>query len=160
MNAKTDSRQVGPYEVMLLAGGAIVAILEGGLWLWTGLTGAVFGSGSPHLTLGALWKATSGVADHLSDPRQGFARPVRAGPPGPAAFDATLFCWPHSPGDRRLDQTRPPRRHHHRPPPTGRGARRRPVRTLGPAQPHLDTPGGRPHLERCPGDGAADGVGG
>jgi type IV secretory pathway TraG/TraD family ATPase VirD4 len=91
VNAKTDTRQVGPFEVMLLAGGAIVATLEGGLWLWTGLTGALFGSGWPHLTLGALWHATSGVANHLSDPRQGFAQPVRAGLPGPAAFYAILF---------------------------------------------------------------------
>jgi type IV secretion system protein VirD4 len=89
--AKTDSKQIGPFEVLLLAGGAILAILEGGLWLWTGLAGALFGSGWPHLTLGTLWHATSGVARHLSDPRQGFPHPVRAGLPGPAAFYATLF---------------------------------------------------------------------
>ena len=91
MNTRTDSRQIGPFEVLLLAGGAILAIAEGGLWLWTGLAGVLFGSGWPHLTLGALWHATSGVARHLSDPRQGFAQPVRAGLPGPGAFYATLF---------------------------------------------------------------------
>ena len=89
--AKTDSRQIGPFEVLLLAGGALLAILEGGLWLWTGAAGALFGSGWPHLTLGTLWHATAGVASHLSDPRQGFPRPVRAGLPGPAAFYATLL---------------------------------------------------------------------
>ena len=89
--AKTDSRQVGPFEVFLLAGGALLAILEGGLWLWTGAAGALFGSGWPHLTLATLWHATAGVARHLSDPRQGFPRPVRAGLPGPAAFYATLL---------------------------------------------------------------------
>jgi type IV secretion system protein VirD4 len=89
--AKADSRQIGPFEVLLLAGGAVLAILEGGLWLWSGVAGALFGSGWPHLTLGTLWHATSGVARHLSDPRQGFARPVRAGLPGPAAFDVTLL---------------------------------------------------------------------
>jgi type IV secretion system protein VirD4 len=89
--AKTDSRQIGPFEVLLLAGGALLAILEGGLWLWTGLAGTIFGSGWPHLTLGTLWHATSGVARHLSDPRQAFAQPVRAGLPGPAGFYATLL---------------------------------------------------------------------
>ena len=89
--AKTDSRQIGPFEVLLLAAAALLAILEGGLWLWTGAAGALFGSGWPHLTLGTLWHATSGVARHLSDPRQGFPRPVRAGLPGPAAFYATLL---------------------------------------------------------------------
>jgi type IV secretion system protein VirD4 len=82
---------VGPFEVVLLAAGALLALLEGGLWLWTGLTGALFGSGWPHLTLGILWHAASGVARHLSDPRQGFPRSVRAGLPGPAAFYATLL---------------------------------------------------------------------
>ena len=89
--AKTDSRQIGPFEVPLLTGGAILAVLEGGLWLWTGVAGTLFGSGWPHLTLATLWHATSGVARHLSDPRQGFAGPVRAGVPGPAAFYATLL---------------------------------------------------------------------
>ena len=89
--AKPDSRQIGPFEVLLLAGGAVLAILEGGLWLWTGVAGGLFGSGWPHLTLAVLWHATAGVARHLSDPRQGFARPVRAGLPGPAAFYATLL---------------------------------------------------------------------
>ena len=89
--AKADSRQIGLFEVFLLAGGGLLALLDGGLWLWTGVTGVLFGSGWPHLTLGVLWHATSGVARHLSDPRQGFLGSVRAGLPGPAAFYATLL---------------------------------------------------------------------
>ncbi|MBV9198044.1 MAG: type IV secretory system conjugative DNA transfer family protein [Solirubrobacterales bacterium] len=86
-----ERTRIGPFEVLLLAGVAILAVLEGGLWMWTGTAGALFGSGWPHLTLAALWHATAGVARHLSDPRRGFSQPVRAGLPGPAAFYATLL---------------------------------------------------------------------
>ena len=63
------------------------------------------------------------------------------------------------PRDRRLDQTRPPRRHHHHPTTARRRARLRPLRALGPDQPHLDAARQRAHLERRSGDRAADGLG-
>jgi len=55
------------------------------------VAGTVFGSGWPHLTLSVLWHATSGVARHLSDPRQGFPRGVRAGLPGASGFYVILL---------------------------------------------------------------------
>jgi type IV secretion system protein VirD4 len=85
-----STTHIGPFEVLLLGAGAVFALLEGGLWLWTGTAAALFGSGWPHLTLGVLWRAISGVAGHLSDPRRGFPPPVRAGLPGPVGFYIAL----------------------------------------------------------------------
>ena len=85
-----STTQIGPFEVLLLGAGAIFAALEGGLWLWAGAAGVLFGSGWPHLTLGVLWHAISGVAAHLSDPRRGFPPAVRSGLPGPDGFYIAL----------------------------------------------------------------------
>jgi type IV secretory pathway TraG/TraD family ATPase VirD4 len=84
------SAGLGPLEVLVLGCAAVVLAVEGGLWLWAGTAGALFGSGWPHLSLGALWHAITGVGGHLSDPRRGFPAGVRSGLPGPAGFYAAL----------------------------------------------------------------------
>ena len=87
---KRSSAGLGPLEVMVLVCAAAVLALEGGLWLWAGTAGTLFGSGWPHLSLGGLWHAITGVGGHLSDPRMGFPASVRPGLPGPAGFYAAL----------------------------------------------------------------------
>jgi type IV secretion system protein VirD4 len=88
--ARQRDAQLGPLELLVLGAAATVLGVEGGLWLWAGTAGALFGSGWPHLNLDALWHALGGVARHLSDPRQGFPAHVRSGLPGPTGFYGAL----------------------------------------------------------------------
>ncbi|MGA2925046.1 MAG: type IV secretory system conjugative DNA transfer family protein [Solirubrobacteraceae bacterium] len=92
MNSRArESSQLGVLELLVLGAAAAVLVLEGGLWLWAGTAGALFGSGWPHLNLDALWHALGGVARHLSDPRQGFPARVRPGLPDATGFYTALM---------------------------------------------------------------------
>ena len=91
MNRGERSNQLGLIELLFLGAAALIAALEGGLWLWTGAAGALFGSGWPQLSLDVLWHAIAGVAGHLTDPRQAFPARLRSGLPGPTGFYTTLL---------------------------------------------------------------------
>jgi type IV secretion system protein VirD4 len=88
--ARQRDGQLGPLEILVLGAAAGVLLVQGGLWLWTGTAGALFGSGWPHLTLDTLWHAIAGVARHLSNPRQGFPARTRLQLPGATGFYAAL----------------------------------------------------------------------
>ncbi len=90
MNGRRASGGLGILDLAAIGVAALVVVLEAGLWLWAGAAGALFGSGWPRLTPGALPHALAGVAEHLSDPRQGFPARLRPGLPGPAGFYLTL----------------------------------------------------------------------
>ncbi len=82
MNGKPTTAGLSGLDLLAIAAAVLVVVLEAGLWLWTGLAGALFGTGWPRLSLNMLWHATAGVAGHLSDPRQGFPAACGRGCPG------------------------------------------------------------------------------
>lgn len=88
MNARQGG--LGVLDLVAIAAAVLVVSLQGGLWLWQGLAGALFGSGWPALSPAAIPRAIAGVAGHLSDPRRGFPARLQPGLPGPAGFYVTL----------------------------------------------------------------------
>ena len=90
MNGNRAAAGLNVLDLAAIGVAALIVALEGGLWLWAGTAGALFGSGWPALTPGELPHAAAGVARHLSDPRQGLPSRLRPGLPGPAGFYVTL----------------------------------------------------------------------
>jgi type IV secretion system protein VirD4 len=64
--------------------------VAGGLWLWGGLAGAVFGSGWPHVGVGELLTVVIRLPGRLSDPAKAWPTVARSRLPGANGFYAAL----------------------------------------------------------------------
>jgi type IV secretory pathway TraG/TraD family ATPase VirD4 len=92
MNGRQQAAgQLGDLERAGLIIAAITVLVGVCVWAWTGLAGALFGDGWPHLTASQLQRAIVNVPAHLSDPRLAFPRPIRAGLPGAVGFYSALL---------------------------------------------------------------------
>ncbi len=75
--------------VLLAAIGGVVVVV-GGLWLWGGVAGALFGSGWPGVGVGQLLSALVRLPARLSDPAGAWPVTVRPDLPGAGGFYAAL----------------------------------------------------------------------
>jgi type IV secretion system protein VirD4 len=77
-------------ELALLALLAMPATAGGLVWAWTGLAGALFGTGWPSQNARQLAAALTRLPLHLNDPRQAWLAPIRDGLPTTPGFYAAL----------------------------------------------------------------------
>jgi type IV secretion system protein VirD4 len=77
-------------QVVLVVFGAVVAICVG-VWMWSGLAGAVFGRGWPSTGASELPGVLIRLPEHLADPAAAWPMRARLWLPGPIAFYGTLL---------------------------------------------------------------------
>jgi type IV secretion system protein VirD4 len=86
----TGGRQEGVSDGAMIAAICCLAGVGGGLWLWGGIAGALFGRGWPSVSGSQLPGVLIRLPARLSDPAGAWPAAVRPGLPGPLGFYAAL----------------------------------------------------------------------